>query len=159
MIRRTRADIKTEEWITAFHESAHVVFAVINGRIVKWVTIKPKKVIIHGIPGMSLGRWDISDTRNINQINSEEKKQHIQITLAGPIAEEMITKKQCGIDGDMDIAIGCCKFWGLDIDDMRNETAQLVKERSEIITRLAKLLVKHKTLDEKLIKQTIFQSE
>ncbi len=55
---KTKADVEQEKWVTCLHESAHVVLAVTGGRRVTWVTIKPKRVMINGVPMLSIGRWD-----------------------------------------------------------------------------------------------------
>jgi len=158
MIRKTRADVIREENITSIHESAHVVFAVLGGRRVKWVTIKPKKVILlDGTRAISLGRWDISDKWHASTLTEERKKQHVQTTMAGPVAEAMITGEKNG-GQDYGIAVACCDEWGLNIDDMVMDTAWLVDERWEQITRMAELLVEEKTLDENQIQQCIFDS-
>ena len=157
MIRKTRADVEREQWITCIHESAHVVFAVLSGRRVRWVTIKPKRVVtLNGTPGISLGRWDINDKPKILPGDIEGMKTHIYTTLAGPIAEDMLTNKKEGGE-DMGIAFAYCDQCNLDRSVMIEETVLLIGERSDEINRLAILLMKHKTLNEDQIKQVIFK--
>lgn len=158
MKRKTKADAIREIRITCLHESAHVVLAVLSGRRVRRVTIKPKRVVgLNGKPFISLGRWDVDDKIVAASLNIEERKQHIHTTMAGPVAEDMITHKGNGGE-DMGIAIAYCKAWNLDFKEMVKETGLIICEHSEEINRLADLLMEYKTLDEDQIKQAIFQS-
>jgi len=154
MLRKTKADAKKEKWITCLHESAHVVFAMLSGRKVRWVTIKPKKIMVDCRPYMSLGRWDIDDKRNENTMGIEEKKQHIHTTLAGVIVEDMVTGMKEG-GQDMGIALAYCERWGFDFEEMMKETTSLIGEHCDEINRLASMLMEHKTLDETQIKQSL----
>jgi hypothetical protein len=162
-IRKTRADVERELRITASHESAHVVFAVLSGRRVKWVTIKPKRV--RGLDGneyISLGRWDIDDPKihpkyeDLRDIDVELMREHIHTTISGPIVEDMMTGKKEGGE-DFAIADNYCKLFNLSLDEMVDETAVLIGERSGEINRLSEMLYQHKTLNEDQIKQAIFQ--
>jgi ATP-dependent Zn protease len=156
MIRKTKADAEREKKITCLHESAHVVLAILSGRRVQWVTVKPKRVVINGISCISLGRWDVADKRVAGLLNIEERKQHIHTTMAGPVAENMITHKGHGGE-DMDIAFAYCKEWNLNFNEMMRETALIIHEHAEEINRLVDMLMEHKTLHEDQIKQAIFQ--
>jgi len=158
MVRQTRADVEREKWITCLHESAHVVFAVMNGRRVRWVTIKPKKMIdSDGSQWISLGRWDTDDKTNVPSSDTTDIdliKRHVYTTLAGPIIEDMITHEKNG-GQDMGIAMALCKHYNLNLDELIEDTTRLVVDRQNKINALAPLLFEHKTLNENQINRAI----
>ena len=146
-----------EEWVTCLHESAHVVFAVLNGRRVKWVTIVPEKVTtLNGKKGISLGRWDVSDKQNPTGWEIEDWVKHVQVTIAGYLTEYMITGVKNGMD-DEEAARRICDHAGLDFSSIENDTILLIGNRTDQINRLAYMLMENKTLDEDQIKRAIYE--
>ncbi|HRY76036.1 MAG TPA: hypothetical protein P5217_07115, partial [Methanoregulaceae archaeon] len=101
-------DPQTEDWITSLHEAAHVVFAVLAGRRVQWVTIDAVVVTTPGGGlGVCLGRWDTADSRPAAGWGTGEWHRHIQVLIAGYLMEYLVTGEKNGMD-DETAALRCC---------------------------------------------------
>jgi len=148
-------DLRTEDWITSLHEAAHVVFAVLAGRRVQWVTIEAVVVTTSGGDlGVCLGRWDTADSRPADGWGIGDRRRHIQLLIAGYLMEYLVTGVKNGMD-DEKAALRCCTEAGLDLAALERETIALIGERSDRIHRLARMLMEHRTLDEARILEAV----
>lgn len=85
------------------------------------------------------------------------------MSLAGPIAESLYTKKEpYGSDEDFHKAIEVCYYLGggtedveADINCAYNKTEQLLKSKWDTVERMAKELLTHKTLSYRAAKKII----
>jgi len=148
-------DLPAEEWITSLHEAAHVVFAVLAGHRVQWVTIDAVVVITSGGNlGVCLGRWDTADSRPADGWGTGDRLRHIQVLIAGYLMEYLVTGVKNGMD-DETAALRCCTEAGLDLAAIERETIALIGERTDRIHRLARMLREHRTLDEARILEAV----
>lgn len=87
--------------------------AITGGRRVTWVTVR-KRVMINGVPMLSVGRWDTETepTGKPEDMSIEKKKKHIHTMMAGAIMEFMILGEVTGGENDLEIAEAQCELFG-----------------------------------------------
>jgi ATP-dependent Zn protease len=139
----------------AYHEAGHAVIALILGYKVGKVTIKPRysQLTLGRTEGIQPG--EASSNRVVDREATD-----IKIDLAGPLAEQLINPApfdeliENGSGGDWRSARRTARSFGLNtpreaeilIVRYALESAVLVQQHQEAITRVAAALLEHETL-------------